>query len=262
MKRVSLISAGVLLLFLGVVAPAYARQDQQDSRASNHEQQAKPQEQKQAKPEAHQQKPQQQAKPASQEQRQQPKAQPEQAKSNSNQQQQPARPATREKQQQTKSGQEHAQATDQQQQRQADSQHSQARQNSQQKQQQAKNEQEQSSRQKQQSAYSRPPQRTEEAQTRQRAEPSLRLSAMGSGRIPDARFHSNFGRTHEFRIGEPRMVGGYSRFQYGGYWFGFVQPWPVDWYYTDNVYVDYIGGGYYLCNPYYPGVHIAVSVVF
>ena len=72
------------------------------------------------------------------------------------------------------------------------------------------------------------PQRTPQAEARQRREPSLRLSARGQGRIPDDRFHSNFGRGHEFRIGSPRMVDGYSRFQYGGFWFGFVQPWPDD----------------------------------
>ena len=88
----------------------------------------------------------------------------------------------------------------------------------------------------------------------------MRLSARSESRIPDDRFRSNFGRGHEFRIGTPRMVGGYSRFQYGGYWFGFVQPWPDGWYYTDDVYVDFIDGGYYLCNPYYPGAQIAISV--
>lgn len=91
--------------------------------------------------------------------------------------------------------------------------------------------------------------------------PALRLSARSRGHIPDDRFRSNFGRGHEFRIGSPRLVGGYSRFQYGGYWFGFVQPWPVDWYYTDDVYVDYIDGGYYLCNPSYPGTRISINVV-
>jgi hypothetical protein len=57
------------------------------------------------------------------------------------------------------------------------------------------------------------------------------------------------------------LVDGYSRFQYGGYWFGFDQGWPVGWYYTDDVYVDYVDGGYYLYNPYYPGVRIAINVV-
>ena len=62
-------------------------------------------------------------------------------------------------------------------------------------------------------------------------------------------------------ISQPVMVGGYSRFQYGGFWFGFVEPWPMGWYYTDQVYVDYIDGGYYLCNPLYPSVRVAISVV-
>jgi hypothetical protein len=89
----------------------------------------------------------------------------------------------------------------------------------------------------------------------------LRLSVRSESRIPDDRFRTHFGRAHSFRIGEPRLVGGYSRFQYGGYWFGFVQPWPDGWYYTDDVYVDYINGGYYLCNPSYPGAEVSISVV-
>jgi hypothetical protein len=104
-------------------------------------------------------------------------------------------------------------------------------------------------------------QRTAAEQQRQHAAPALRLSARSGSRIPDERFRSNFGREHSFRIGQPTMVGGYSRFQYGGYWFGFVQPWPDGWYYTDDVYVDYIDGSYYLCNPDYPGAQVAISVV-
>jgi hypothetical protein len=105
------------------------------------------------------------------------------------------------------------------------------------------------------------PQRTVAEQQTQRSEPALRLSVRSDSRIPDERFRSSFGRTHEFRVGNPEMVGGYSRFEYGGYWFGFVQPWPVGWYYTDDVYVDYIDGGYYLCNPSYPNARVSISVV-
>jgi len=104
-------------------------------------------------------------------------------------------------------------------------------------------------------------QRTTAEVRTQQAVPALRLSARGGGRIPDNRFRSNFGSDHTFRIGRPTLVGGYSRFQNGGYWFGFVEPWPVSWYYTDNVYVNYIDGQYFLCNPYYPGTQIAISVV-
>ena len=104
-------------------------------------------------------------------------------------------------------------------------------------------------------------QRTPAEEQKQRAVPALRLSARGSGRIPDAQFSANFGEGHTFVINQPTIVGGFSRFQYGGFWFGFVQPWPVGWYYTDNVYVTFVDGSYYLCNPYYPGAQIALSVV-
>ncbi len=105
------------------------------------------------------------------------------------------------------------------------------------------------------------PQRTAEAQKQQSSRPALRLSVRTTIRIPDDRFHANFGQEHVFVISEPVMVGGYSRFQYSGFWFGFLDPWPVGWYYTDDVYVDYIDGGYYLCNPYYPGARVSISVV-
>jgi hypothetical protein len=113
----------------------------------------------------------------------------------------------------------------------------------------------------QQARSSHAPQRTQQAQARQRSQPALRLSARGSGRIPDERFHSNFGREHHFHVGNPVLVGGYSRFQYGGFWFGFVEPWPEGWYYTDDVYIDYVDGGYYMYDPYYPGARFAISVV-
>jgi flagellar motor protein MotB len=113
----------------------------------------------------------------------------------------------------------------------------------------------------QQEGSSQRPQRTPQDEAKQRGEPALRLSARGQGRIPDDRFRSNFGSGHRFRIGSPRMVDGFSRFQYGGFWFGFVQPWPDGWYYTDDVYIDFIDGEYYMFDPYYPGVRIAICVV-
>lgn len=80
-------------------------------------------------------------------------------------------------------------------------------------------------------------------------------------RIPDDRFHANFGREHVFIINRPVIVEGHPRFQYGGYWFGFNQPWPVGWLYTDNVYVDYVDGGYFLYNPFHPGIRVIVTVI-
>ena len=81
------------------------------------------------------------------------------------------------------------------------------------------------------------------------------------GRIPDDRFHANFGREHVFVINRPVIIEGQPRFQYGGYWFGFSQPWPVGWAYSDDVYVDYVDGGYYLYNPFHPGIRIIIIVI-
>jgi hypothetical protein len=85
-------------------------------------------------------------------------------------------------------------------------------------------------------------------------------------RIPDDRFRGHFGRDHEFRVySRPVLVvGGYPRFQYGGYWFSLIDPWPEywsdDWYNNDDVYVDYSEDGYYLYNRRHPSGRIAVSV--
>jgi hypothetical protein len=79
------------------------------------------------------------------------------------------------------------------------------------------------------------------------------------GRIPDDRYRANFGQEHQFRVSQ----NDYSRdhrFQYGGYWFGFVGAWPSNWLYTQDVYVVEIDGVYYLCNAMYPGVNVALSV--
>jgi len=80
----------------------------------------------------------------------------------------------------------------------------------------------------------------------------------GGGRIPDDRFKANFGREHSFHVSQAEYSNG-RRFQYGGYWFGFVDPWPSNWLYTQDVFVVEINGVYYLCNAMYPGVNIALS---
>ena len=80
------------------------------------------------------------------------------------------------------------------------------------------------------------------------------------GRIPDDRYRANFGRGHSFRMIRPRMINGYQRFQYSGYSFGYNEPWPSGWGYNDDVYVEYIGGGYYLFNRRHPGIHITLNL--
>ncbi len=87
-------------------------------------------------------------------------------------------------------------------------------------------------------------------------------------RIPEARFHSYFGREHFFRINHLPMVfvGGFPRFQYDGYWVTFVDPWPQDWsplwYENDDVYLDYTDDGYYLYSRSHPGIGLAVTISF
>jgi hypothetical protein len=77
------------------------------------------------------------------------------------------------------------------------------------------------------------------------------------GRIPQARFQANFGRQHTFHVSQADYSN--HRFQYGGYWFGFADPWPSNWLYTQDVFVVDINGVYYLCNADFPGVNIALS---
>jgi cytoskeletal protein RodZ len=224
MKRFGVLSTAALLLLLGSTASAYARQEQHEQEAKpENKPEAKPAKQDAAKPEN---KP--EAKPAKQE-----ETKPVKQEAAKPEKQQEAKPA---KQEDTKSAKQDAAKPE--------------------KQQEAKGQPEQAKSNNQQHA-----QRTPAEEQRQRAVPALRLSARGSSRIPDDRFRANFGREHVFVISQPEMVGGYSRFQYGGFWFGFVQPWPVGWYYTDDVYVDYIDGGYYLYNPYYPDTRVSISVV-
>ena len=81
------------------------------------------------------------------------------------------------------------------------------------------------------------------------------------GRISEAHWHEHFGREHRFVIVRPVIVEGRSRFQYGGYWFVIGRPLPPGWRYTDEVYVDYIDGGYYMCSPVHPGVHISINIL-
>jgi type IV secretory pathway VirB10-like protein len=102
-------------------------------------------------------------------------------------------------------------------------------------------------------------QQAKPAQQQQRASRGAQTAA-GRGSIPEAKFRSNFGSSHTFHVSRSEFAHGSGRFQYGGYWFNVVDPWPVAWLYTDNVYVDYLNGGYFLCNPAHPGVFISINI--
>ena len=230
MKSIRLIGTSALFLILGLGAPAFARQDKPDDHggaaaAKPAQQDARPAQQEQAKPAPQEAKPaeQQQAKPAPQ-----PQAKP------AVRTQTAAKPAARPQQARSTSTAKPATRAAQQ---------------------------PQQAKQQTQSGQQGHVQRTAAQQQTQRSQPAVRESGRTSTRIPDAQYSSNFGSGHRFRMGNPQMVGGYSRFQYGGFWFGFVQPWPADWYYTDDVYIVYVDGGYYMYDPYYPGSRIEISVV-
>jgi hypothetical protein len=252
MKPVGLIGAGVLLLLLGAVAPTYARQEQ-EAKPLKQEQKAKPERQEQ------------QAKGQQNEQRQ----QQQQAKVQQDQRRQQQRG---EQQQQAKT----QQNEQRQQQQQAKVQQDQRRQQQRGEQQQQAKTQQNEQRQQQQQAYR--PSKQERGQ-RQVAWQDHRArdwqfehrnwqerGGYNGYRIPDDRYRGQFGRDHSFRIyGLPEVVvGGYPRFQYQGFWFSVVDPWPEEWsnnwYDNDDVYVVYTDGGYYLYDRSHPGVGLAVSV--
>lgn len=81
------------------------------------------------------------------------------------------------------------------------------------------------------------------------------------GHIPDDKFRGSFGRPHTFVIHQATTVQGQPGFQYGGYSFILADGWPAGWEYTDDCYVDYIDGEYFLFDLLHPGVRIALIVV-
>ncbi len=80
------------------------------------------------------------------------------------------------------------------------------------------------------------------------------------GHIPDDKFKAHFGSGHHFSA-RGVIVQGQPRFQYGGYNFELVDAWPADWAYTDDCYIDYIDGEYFLFDLRHPGVRVALFVV-
>jgi hypothetical protein len=250
LKLYRIIGTSALFLLFGISVPADAQQEKQGEKAKPEQQQ------QQAKPE----KQQQQAQPqGQQQQRAQQQAQPQR------QQQQRAQQQAQPQGQQQQRTQQQAQPQGQQQQR---------------AQQQAQPERQQQQRAQQQqqdnrSAQQRNPDHVRQQQAAWQGDRAhnwqsdhrtwQQRGGYNGYRVPDARFRSYYGSGHAFRIFSlPVMfVGGHRRFQYGGFWFGLIDPWPEywasDWYDNDDVYVDYYGDGYYLFNRRYPRDRIAIS---
>jgi len=81
------------------------------------------------------------------------------------------------------------------------------------------------------------------------------------GHIPDDKFRAQFGRQHTFKINRTTTAQGQPGFQYGGYTFVIVDAWPAGWVYTDDCYIDYVDGEYFLFDLLHPGVGVAIIVV-
>jgi hypothetical protein len=241
MKPVGLISTGVLLLLLGAFASTYAHQEQQGQEAKppKQEQQAKPEKQQQGKD----------------------KQQQDQKKNKQQQQRAKQQPQDQNKQQQQRAKQQQQDQNKQQQQ----PQQAKGQQQQQQKQQQANrpSQQEQHGH----AAEHRAVWQEHRAHNWQSEHRNWRERGGYNGyRIPEDRYRVHFGPDHWFRIYSYPVVvvGGYPRFQYGGFWLSLIDPWPEywsdDWYENDDVYIDYSGDGYYLYNRRYPRDRITITV--
>jgi hypothetical protein len=93
------------------------------------------------------------------------------------------------------------------------------------------------------------------------AAPANQPAQRGGGHIPDDKFKANFGRQHTFTVNRINTSGGQPQFQYSGYTFTIVDAWPAGWAYTDQCYIDYIDGEYFLFDLLHPGVQVALIVV-
>jgi hypothetical protein len=86
-----------------------------------------------------------------------------------------------------------------------------------------------------------------------------------SAHIPDPKFKASFGRPHSFKanqvIRQTTIVAGQTQFVYSGYTFIILDPWPSEWLFTDDCYIDYVDDDYFLFDPFHPGIRIALFVV-
>ena len=86
-----------------------------------------------------------------------------------------------------------------------------------------------------------------------------------SARIPDPQFKANFGKQHTFAVNRvvttTTVVPNQTRFVFAGYTFIFLDPWPAEWLFTDECYVDFVDDEYFLFDVLHPGIRVALFVV-
>jgi len=263
MKPARFISSGIVPLLLGTFTPAYAQQDRpgREDRPQKEEHQAKPE--KKQKQEAPPARPQPQDPARGQRNPQQP------------QERRPAEPARlqQEQQRQQEAKQQQAARQHQEQQRQQ-----QARQQEQRRQQQTRQPEAQQHQQEQAKRTSGQEPRRQETERRaiwqERRARNWRSEhrnwqqrgGYNGYRIPEDRYRAHFGPSRAFRLYRYPLIvfEGRPRFQFGGFWFTVMDPWPEywsdTWYDNDDVYIDYSEDGYYLYNRRHPLDRIAISV--
>jgi outer membrane biosynthesis protein TonB len=106
------------------------------------------------------------------------------------------------------------------------------------------------------------PEANRPAQPRQnapQAAPDREQAQGGHGRgqrIPEERYRAAFGKEHRFHVRHAER-----RFQYGGYWFEVVQPWPAAWVADDDCYLEEDGDEYFLVDLVHPDLRVEVIVV-
>lgn len=80
--------------------------------------------------------------------------------------------------------------------------------------------------------------------------------------IPDDQFRTHFGREHHFHVQRSEIVNVQQPVVvYGGYSWELAEPWPSDWSYDDDCYIDEVNGEYFLFDLMHPGMQIAVFIV-
>ena len=105
------------------------------------------------------------------------------------------------------------------------------------------------------------PTQQEEKQNKQDEKAQKQGHANGQGgHIPEDKFRAHFSRSHTFTA-KTVIVAGQPEFQYGGYTFEIVDVWPVGWAYTDQCYIDYVDGEYFLFDLLHPGIRVAIFVM-
>ena len=80
-------------------------------------------------------------------------------------------------------------------------------------------------------------------------------------RIPDDQFRTHFGREHHFHVQREQVVNvSQPVVVYGGYSWQLAEPWPSDWSYDDDCYIDDVDGEYFMFDALHPGIRIAVFI--